>query len=250
MNLNKKLFQKIINQSIQYVLPARCVICDEYLTMSDESEWFPPQVCYTCWSKIDFISHIACQQCGGNIDFDGAECLHCKDQTFSFNQTKACIVYNKYSQKLFFQLKHQAHDSIIAMMGRWMNQRVKTFEKKHNAIVAMPLSRWRLFERGFNQSAFLVHEINKSLIHPLEDLSSQLQRIKNTESQGHKSAQERIDNVKGAFKACEHRFKGKSVLLVDDVLTSGASLNACTEELLSKGAKQVDVLVVGRAQKI
>lgn len=249
MNLNKKLFHQFINQSLQYILPIRCVICDEYLKMLDESEWCPPQICYECWNKLEFISPISCKKCGSNIDFDGADCRHCEGNLFSFHQAKACIVYNDDSQKLFFQLKHNAHDSIISMMGKWLHHRYKTFDQSHDAIVSMPLSPWRLFTRGFNQSAYLVFELQKMLNHPLQDLSSHIERIKNTPPQGHKGTRDRYENVKGAFKACDSIFQNKTILLIDDIFTSGASFEACSQELLCKGAKRVDVLAVGRTQK-
>ncbi len=245
--MNKKIWNNIFNISLQYIIPTRCILCNEFLMSAVESDWKSPQLCYECWNKIEFISHTSCQKCGGNIDFDGAECRHCCDYPFAFCQAKACIVYNQNSQKLFFQLKHHANDSVVSMMGKWMISRLKLFDYRHDVIVAMPLSRWRLFSRGFNQSSLLLCEIQKEYSHSLVDLSHKFLRIKNTPSQGHKNAQERHINVKGAFQACEHSFKSKSVLLIDDVFTSGASLDACAEELLFKGASRVDVLVVGRA---
>ncbi|MBA4249019.1 MAG: hypothetical protein C0432_04315 [Candidatus Puniceispirillum sp.] len=239
--------QKTVYTLLNFVLPNRCIICTEYLDIESELTHVSVSLCYECWNKIEFISHTSCEKCGGNIDFDGAECRHCYSYPFAFGQAKACIVYNKNSQKLFFQLKHHANDSIVSMMGKWMISRLKSFEHNHDIIIAMPLSRWRLFSRGFNQSSLLLYEIQKQKSYSFIDLSHKILRIKNTPSQGHKCAKDRQTNVKGAFQACEHSFKGKSVLLIDDVLTSGASLNECANELLCKGASRVDVLVVGRA---
>jgi ComF family protein len=132
-----------------------------------------------------------------------------------------------------------------------MNRAGGAFLESADALVPVPLHRWRLFHRRYNQSAMLAQQIGILARKPV--LHDALRRIRATPVQGHLKRKERQENVKGAFAVSarnKNSVEGKTLVLIDDVLTTGATVNECSRVLLKAGAKQVHVLTLSRVKSV
>lgn len=202
------------------------------------------------FSQIHFLSGAVCERCGmplgAELD-DGATCAACIARPPRWDRARAAFVYDPASRRLVLDLKRSGRRDGLGTFAGWMAQAGRTLLDEADIIVPVPLHYGRLASRGFNQSAWLGGALSRRSGVPM--LVDALQRTRRTPTQGGLSARARRRNVAGAFAARPSRaglIKGKRVLLIDDVLTTGATLSACTRALRRAGARQVDVLVLAR----
>jgi ComF family protein len=229
--------------ALNAVLPPRCLACGE--TVSD-----PGTLCAPCWSLLAFIAGPVCAACGIPFEFEsapGALCGACLARRPAWNTARAALIYDDASRGLILALKHgDRTDSAPALAG-WMVGAGRTLLADADIVAPVPLHRWRLLSRRFNQSALLAHAIAaRAGVSCVPDL---LIRRRRTPSQGGLSAAGRARNVAGAFRVNSLRadsLAGKRVVLVDDVLTTGATAESCAHTLLRGGAAAVDVLCLAR----
>jgi ComF family protein len=142
---------------------------------------------------------------------------------------------------------HDRHEG-VPLFGRWLNKAGAELLADAGLIVPVPLYSWRLWSRRFNQSAMLAHEVGRLAGLPVD--CSALKRVKRTISQVGLSPDQRRRNVAGAFgvpKALASAIKGKNIVVIDDVITTGATAEACARALRRAGAARVDVLALARA---
>jgi len=225
------------------VLPPRCLACGE--PVAD-----PRTLCAPCWSRLSFLAGPMCAACGYPFEFDagaGALCGACAARRPAWNGARAALVYDEASRGLILALKHgDRTDSAPAFAG-WMAGAGREMLAAAEIVAPVPLHRWRLLARRFNQSALLAHGIAaRAGVRCIPDL---LIRRRRTPSQGGLSAAGRARNVAGAFRVNPARAADvldKRVVLVDDVLTTGATAESCAHTLLRGGAAAVDVLTLAR----
>ena len=144
------------------------------------------------------------------------------------------MLYDDASKRLILSFKHGDRTHLAKTLAGWMHRAATELWEQTDFIVPVPLHRWRLYKRRYNQAALLTQTLGKS-----------------TQTQGHMNRKERQANVKGAFKInprCAEQIKDKNILLIDDVLTTGATLNECCETLLDAGAKSVSALTLARVR--
>lgn len=159
------------------------------------------------------------------------------------------MLYDDASKRLILGFKHGDRTHLAETLGGWMQRSGQEFWDQTDFIIPVPLHRWRLFKRRYNQAALLAQAIGAKTSKPV--LVDGLLRIKATPTQGHMSRKERQANVKNAFAVNPHlplSLKDKSVVLIDDVLTTGATLNECSHVLLDSGVKRVFVLTLARVR--
>jgi ComF family protein len=229
--------------ALNAVLPPRCLACGE--TVAD-----PGTLCAPCWSRLTFVAGPMCAACGIPFEFEsapGALCGACLARRPAWNAARAALVYDDASRGLILALKHgDRTDSVPALAG-WMAGAGRALLAGADIVVPVPLHRWRLLARRFNQSALLAHAVaTRSGVACMPDL---LVRRRRTPSQGGLSAAGRARNVAGAFRVNPARAAGladKRVVLIDDVLTTGATAESCAHTLLRGGAAAVDVLCLAR----
>ena len=203
------------------------------------------------WRKIKFHFGPQCAICANPmIDAHGYEdiCPVCIAEPPSFDKARAPILYDENSKKMVLALKHQGRKDGIKTFANWMKECISNEEI--DLILPVPLHRWRLFKRGFNQSAWLSSEVSKAMDIPYDPFI--LIRHKNTKSQNGLSISGRARNVQSAFKV-NGDIRGKNICLIDDVFTTGSTVSSCARALKKAGAKSVIVLClmrVGRAQSI
>ncbi|MDI6703163.1 MAG: ComF family protein [bacterium] len=230
---------------INFVFPANCEICGSDLTSIKEK-----YVCFKCLSKIRLLFPPFCHRCGKGISssFKWVErplCKECLKTKRYFCEARAvsryegiikeCIHLIKYKKRiaLYKPLMHLLIDCIIK------NWQVEDFD----FIIPVPLHKSRLRKRTFNQAELFSSSIGKYFGIPVSD---SLKRYKDTPSQVNLSEKERVQNVKDAFliRKKDHLFKDKVIMLIDDVYTTGATVNECSKVLMEAGAKKVYVLTL------
>lgn len=202
------------------------------------------------FGRINFLNGSGCRTCGMPLELDLGEdsiCGACAAKAPKWDQARAAIAYDDVSRQAILELKHAGRRDGLNAMANWMALAGRDILPDTDWLVPVPLHYQRLASRGFNQSAWLAQAVSRQT--GTLALVDALSRKRNTESQGGLTARQRRRNVAGAFevrKARQGRIKGSTVTLVDDVLTTGATLAACTKALKRAGAARVNVLVLAR----
>ncbi|WP_032113052.1 ComF family protein [Candidatus Paracaedibacter symbiosus] len=230
---------------LNLLLPARCLSCGDHANSTN-------QLCGPCWKNLEFITTPFCERCGHPFVVEQSHliCGDCLHQPPLFAAGRAAFRYDSLIRDLILKLKHGDATYLAKPLGLWLARSGKDLLLKSDVIIPVPLHRWRLFKRRYNQATLLGRELSRHSGVPL--LTNILQRRKNTESQHGKSRKARAANVKSVFKIDSKDIallKKKSILLVDDVWTTGATLEACIKSLKRAGAKDVYVLTLARVVK-
>ncbi|HQT76929.1 MAG TPA: double zinc ribbon domain-containing protein [Rhodopila sp.] len=227
------------------MLPPTCPTCEGYVAEQG-------QLCAACFARTSFISPPCCGCCGVPFASDAqAEdrglCPACLDRPPLFRQARAALRYDAQARRLILPLKHADRQELVPVLAPMMARAGAALLARADILVPVPLHRSRLRERKYNQSALLAKAIGR--LAGVAVLPDGLQRVRRTAPLDDKSPRERALEVAGSIvvrPGRAARFAGTSVLLVDDVMTSGATANACAAALLSAGATAVDVLTAAR----
>lgn len=226
-------------QVLDLFLPPRCVACGKIVTEHNT-------LCTTCWGKAPFITAPLCHCCGRPFTVDAptrAICLDCAQRRPPFHHARTVFAYDDFARKMVLSFKHGDRCDLAPILARWMIRAAPELIANSDLVVPVPLHWRRLVRRRYNQAALLAHEISKQTQLPVQ--ARALKRIRPTRPQGHLSRLARHQNLKGAF-SCPVKLTGKTVLLVDDVLTTGTTVLNCTHELHRAGAKAVNILTIAR----
>ena len=224
-------------------LPPLCPTCRE--PVAD-----PGALCAQCWSKLTFISRPYCERLGIPFAYDpgpGVLSMEAIADPPSYNRARAAVRYDETARTMVQAFKYGDRLDLAPAMGRWMVTAGRELLNDTDALVPVPLHWRRLWSRRFNQAAMLAQTIARVAAVPMRhDL---LKRVRATRQQVGLTQTQRASNVQGAFRVpreARAEVRGKRLLLVDDVLTSGATLDTCARILLRAGAANVDVLVFAR----
>lgn len=211
----------------------------------------PGSLCAACFARVSFIARPHCERCG--IPFEGAVvddlvCGACLKDQPAFARARAAFVYAQDSRALVLKLKHGDRTDAAVHLARWLHRAGAELIADCDVIVPVPLHRWRLLMRTYNQAALLANALGRRTGKPV--VPGALVRTRSTPSQGKLDRAQRQRNVARAFAVTSPQaISGRRVLLIDDVLTTGATASACSRALLEAGAREVDVLVLARAAK-
>lgn len=237
---------------VDLILPPRCLSCG--LLVEQQGA-----LCVACWAAMSFVSEPHCDRCGLPFDHDPGPdpgdgpagvltCGACLRDEPLFQRARAVLRYDDASRRLVLGFKHADRTEASATFALWMERVAADLIADSDLIAPVPLHWRRLFQRRYNQAALLSETLAKrSGRLGLPDL---LVRRRATPSQGRLSAERRRRNVAGAFAVRPGRheaLRGRRLLLVDDVMTTGATVAACAQAALSAGAAAVDVVVLARA---
>ena len=200
------------------------------------------------FGRITFLEDPVCDGCGLPFEYEiapGQRCLVCADQPHVFHRARAACLYDEHSRGLILALKHGDDHALAPMFARWISRSADPLLRECDMVMPVPLHRLRLLRRRFNQSAEIARPLARA--RGLTYLPDALQRVRATRPQGGQSARGRRLNVKGAFRVRPRgvqKVAGKRIVLVDDVLTTGATADACARALLEAGAASVSLAVI------
>ena len=231
--LSYRLYQ-VYWSALDWLFPPKCGGCGKTGT-----RW-----CNHCHASVKKIEPPLCQKCGQKLT--RAElCVHCQKAAPSYTALRSWAVFEGKARDALHQLKYNRNIGLGEKLARSLVEVVQNEGWIFDLIIPVPLGLARLAERGYNQSSLLAKPLSLALDVPYRP--QLLARAKETRSQVGLTAAERRLNVSGAFVAHPSRVKGQRVLIVDDVTTSGATLEACSEALFTAGARQVYGLTFARA---
>jgi ComF family protein len=208
--------------------------------------------CAPCWSKLTFLDGPGCACCGlpFAVALEGENlCAACLAKPPAFERARAILAYDENSRGAILALKHADRLDLVPGFARWLARTGQDLLAESDVIVPVPLHPWRLWLRRYNQSAELARRLAHDWKLPCDPFL--LTRTRATPSQGAMaSAKARRRNVLGAFRVLDPaRVAGKRVLLLNDVLTTGATVQGCARALKRAGAARVNVLVLARVVK-
>ncbi len=232
----------LVRATLDLALPTLCPACREPVDGRG--------LCPACWSKLSFISRPYCERLGIPFAYDpgpGILSMEAIADPPAYNRARAAVRFEETSRALVHALKYGDRLDLAPMMGRWIAHAGRELLAEADALVPVPLHWQRSWSRRFNQSAMLAAAISVESQVPIA--RSALKRVKATAQQVGLSRSERAANVQGAFRVPEEgktAVAGRRLILVDDVLTSGATVEGCARALLRAGAVNVDVLVFAR----
>jgi ComF family protein len=221
--------------------PPQCLICDALVPENGT-------LCIACWQAVPFISKPMCACCGLPFEYavdENTLCGECLQERPGYSRARSVFAYNDTSRSLILKLKFQDEMGFSAILSKWLAQTGQELIAASDLIVPVPLHYFRLVRRRYNQSSLLAAHLAKLSQLPMNQQA--LKRVKATTPQSGLSENQRKENVKRAFEVGNpDAVKNKSVLLIDDVMTTGSTIDACTKVLLETGASAVNVLTLAR----
>jgi ComF family protein len=230
---------------LDIALPPRCLACGTIVAD-------PGTLCATCWPDVDFIASPLCACCGLPLSADtGGDhllCGACLAARPPWRRARAVFRYRGVGRELVISFKHGDRLDAAPTLARWLARAGAELLADCDLIVPVPLHRRRLFARRYNQSAVLALALGKLCATPAA--VDALIRVRHTSSQGGLDRRGRAANVRGAVAVARRALvKGRRVVLIDDVLTTGATVGVCVRALLRAGAISVDILTLARVTR-
>jgi ComF family protein len=237
------LLRDIARGVVELIYPGACLACEAALRESER------ELCTDCIAGLLDDPHATCRRCASTVGPNLSpvdECAKCRDQSFSFDRTFRLGPYEGLRREVILKLKHSQHEGLAEAVGAlWTRSRGDEVRKLAiSAVVPVPLHWRRRWSRGYNQAEVLATAWAKALGKPL--CRRWLRRRRPTEFQTSLTKTARQENVRGAFSIRpDSSIRDASILLIDDVLTTGATASETARALKQAGAKHVAVAVLG-----
>lgn len=238
---SRERIASLASHTLEFLLPSRCSGCHHKVEQHG-------LLCGSCWAELTPLAAPFCDRCALPFAFDiegESECGACiKDQP-AFDWARAAVSYDDYGRALVLRLKYSGNTAVVPAMAQMMAACLD--DKRVDIILPVPLHPWRFLKRRFNQSSLLAGTLSKRVKAPTNNFV--LRRRRSTPSQGGLGRKARYRNVASAFRVPKDKrleIEGKHVLLVDDVLTTGATVNECAHVLKRAGAASVGVVAFAR----
>ena len=242
-----RLGRSVCDSLFTLLFPVQCRICEQPLEVFTAAP-----VCSDCLKSPQPYQGIECARCGrflpNAMGLHGTpHCAACRRNAFAFEQARSFGGYEGTLRALIQRLKYSGYRPLAKPLGRFLAEAARRLEEKSfDVLVPVPLHPRRQRQRGFNQAALLAQQVSRFLNIPLG--AKDCVRVRDTPPQTGLRAAERRKNVAGAFHVPEpQRVRGRRVLLIDDVLTTGATAHACAQALRAAGARGVWVGTLARA---
>jgi ComF family protein len=236
--------QKYGNHLVDFILPPLCPATGE---MVDMLGMVDPKF----WQSLNFINAPLCQKCGSPFAFEAEDmtCGECLENPPLYHQNRSALAYDDGSRSMILRFKHGDQIHAVKAFIPWLRQVGQELLSDADIMIPVPLHRMRLIKRRYNQADI----IGRELVNYYPNITyypDALLRIKNTMSQGHKKAKDRKKNVFRAFQTNPiYNYEDKNIVMIDDVYTTGATLNECAKMLYRAGAKEVNCLTLAKVVK-
>jgi ComF family protein len=231
--LSKRVASRLYRNVLDFALPPRCGGCGAIV---DEVESF----CADCWRTLEFLGSGGCSRCGIPLQATEAElCGACLARPPRLDRIRSAVAYDDISSSIALRLKYGRKVGLARTMSRYMSPLLADLPEA--LLVPVPLHRSRLWRRGFNQSAIVAKALSKQTGLPI--CVEALKRVRPTPPLKGMNMRQRRLTVAGAFRANPAvELRGRTVVLIDDVLTTGSTANACARVLKSAGAERVELI--------
>jgi ComF family protein len=230
----KRAALRLVLPLLDFALPPRCGGCG---TIVDQVDSF----CAGCWKQLEFLGPGGCLRCGLPLEATEAEtCAACLARPPRLDRIRAAVAYGDISRGIAIRLKYGRKVALARTMSRYMQPLVGELPRD-SVLVPVPLHRWRLWGRGFNQSAIVARDLSRRTGLPVS--VDALRRTRSTPPLKGMGMRQRRRTVAGAFRARRpSELRGRTVVLIDDVLTTGSTAEACARALRKAGASRVDLV--------
>lgn len=230
---------------LNFALPSRC-ICGEKIVRDNNS------ICAECFDKHCLPSAFSCKKCGNPLDFDfgGSLCGECISGEHEFDGARFVLKYNEFTSKIISRFKYSDKTFTAKKIADLMINKLKNFDENIDMVISIPLDRKKLILRKYNQSALLATIIAKKL--KVKCNNQILFRKKSVTPQASLNRAERLKNMTGVFSVkpeSKRVINSKNILIIDDVLTTGATINEAVKTLKKNGASKVYALTFAKTFK-
>lgn len=223
---------------LNLLFPPRCPFCDKVMF---SSLFLPPElVCVPCSGKSEYVREPVCKKCGKPLDDERQEyCYDCMHHKHDFTQGKALWVYQGVVKESVYRFKYQGRQEyarfyageLVRVYGSWIRS------CRIDALVPIPLFKRRQQRRGFNQAERIAREVGRQMDIPV--YGNLLVRVRDTKAQKELNDEERKNNLKKAFKTSSNKVQLNHILLIDDIYTTGSTMNEAAVELKRSGVEEV-----------
>ena len=240
MKILKKLKKMFVSFENMLSGEHSCISCSKEIL--DGSDF---QLCEKCLKSLDEIDGSTCTKCGEKLGEGNMLCEYCKDFDYAFDSNKSICYYTDVSSKIVKSLKYGGRKYYAKHIAKLMTRDKSCFENI-DVITFVPASKKRLRTRGFNQAEEIANEISKIVNIPVVSL---LEKVVEHKHQAGLTQKERLENLKDTFSVCSEnkdKIKGKKILIVDDVFTTGATASEIAKLLKKNGAKYVFVATLAK----
>jgi ComF family protein len=238
------MLKPALTHVLDIIFPPQCLNCDELVPTHGT-------LCQPCWQQISFISPPFCDACGLPFEYamgKGTLCGECLHTLPAYTHARSAIIYDEHSRGLILKLKYADQTHLASVYGPWLARCGKELLADTELMIPVPLHYWRFITRRYNQSALLADSLHAQTGLPV--IADALLRKRPTKPQTGLTKKQRRENVRGAFHV-NPRWKdtitGKRIMLIDDVMTTSATIHQCSKALLAGGAARVYVLTLARA---
>ncbi|VAW03195.1 Competence protein F homolog, phosphoribosyltransferase domain; protein YhgH required for utilization of DNA as sole source of carbon and energy [hydrothermal vent metagenome] len=237
-----------IQTALHLIYPPRCTICGDQV----ESDF---GLCGPCWRDTPFISGLVCEACGVPLpgEEDADQVVHCDDClkiARPWTRGRAALLYRDNGRRLVLALKHGDRHDVVRPAAMWMAQAARVLLVDNMLIAPVPLHWIRMLRRRYNQAALLAEGVaNETGLAWCPDLLTRPRRTKSLEGMGLDARFKTLEGAVTAHPKRRHRMAGRHVLLIDDVMTSGATFSAAAQACFASGAKDVSILALARVAK-
>ncbi len=244
-----KIITKTIEPAVSLLFPKNCLVCGYEITTDNNNA-----ICLSCINNHlpyrDKDGYDFCRHCGNVLESKESLCKCEKNTKYYFNEMKACFYYDDTVRYIIHKMKFEARYKICKDMAAILNFYYSDYIKSHDIIMPVVLNRHRLVERGYNQSKIIAHDISKRT-HVCLDTKS-VKRTKNTKKLSFaKNLHERLNIIDNAFtlnKRYSSNLEGKSILLIDDIFTTGTTVNAISKIIAENvSVSKINVLCIAKA---
>lgn len=229
---------QLLNDFYNWLFPTKCVLCNNIDIFTNGI------FCTDCFAKITIIDEPICQKCGKLFTVGmpiNALCNECETSGRVFTQARSLLLYDNITQKIVLSIKSDASESVANACSKLIYYKYRELFDNIDFIVPVPSHWLRTLYRGFNPADIIAKEL--SIVSGIK-VNRSLRRIRRTAYQHKKSKSERLKNLNNAFSCINSSVCNKNVLLVDDVFSTGSTLNECTKTLLNNNVKLVNCITI------